>query len=271
MELTVNGKRIEIKPGPGEMLADLLRERLGLTGTKIGCNEAECGACTVIVDREPVLACTYPAARAAGREVLTIEGLAQAFIDSRDETFDHLRDSKTVLHPLQQAFIDYGAVQCGFCIPGQLMTAHALLNRVADPAEEQVRQALKDTLCRCAGYPAIIAAIRAAAQAMRDGSDLPDYDLQISDSRHKVVGQVNPRPDSVAKVTGAAIFTDDLAFDGMLHARVKRAGVPHAILQHIDVSRAQALEGVAAVLTAADIPGDRFHGLVIPDLSLIHI
>jgi xanthine dehydrogenase molybdenum-binding subunit len=170
-----------------------------------------------------------------------------------------------VLHPLQQAFIDYGAVQCGFCIPGQLMTAHALLNRVADPAEEQVRQALKDTLCRCAGYPAIIAAIRAAAQAMRDGSDLPDYDLQISDSGHKVVGQVNPRPDSVAKVTGAAIFTDDLAFDGMLHARVKRAGVPHAILQHIDVSRAQALEGVAAVLTAADIPGDRFHGLVIPD------
>src|SRR5512133_2899402 len=117
LNLTVNGKAYAVPEVPGEMLADLLRERLRLTGTKIGCNEAECGACTVLVDGKPVLSCSFPAVKAQGRQVVTIEGLANL-----------MREGQTVagpLHPLQEAFIQYGAVQCGFCIPGQIMTSYA--------------------------------------------------------------------------------------------------------------------------------------------------
>src|SRR5512143_1473626 len=130
MEFTVNGKIVILDPQPGEMLVDLLRQRLGLTGTKVGCNEAECGACTVLVDGEPVLSCTYPAARALGRQVITVEGLAALTpsVASQDTRVQVGR-----LHPLQEAFVLHGAVQCGFCIPGQLVAAYALLNRTPDP------------------------------------------------------------------------------------------------------------------------------------------
>ncbi len=238
-----------LEPLPGETLAGLLRQRLGLTGTKIGCEEAECGACTVLVEGEPQLACIYPAAKAAGRHVATIEGLATG----------------ENLHPLQQAFITYGAVQCGFCIPGQLMTAAALLQRQPDPTSAELRHALKDTLCRCAGYPTIERAILAAAHSLRSGEPIPPPTLPPAADPLHTIGAAQPRPDAVAKVTGAARYTDDLSFAGMLHARVKRAGVPHAILRGIDVSRARALPGVHAVLTAADIPGEHTHGIVIPD------
>ena len=123
--MIVNGKEVRLPALPGEMLSDLLRERLGLTGTKIGCNEAECGACTVLVDGAPVLSCTYPAVkRATARQVLTIEGLAALIRPARKER---------PVAPLQEAFIQYGAVQCGFCIPGQIMTAYALLQENPDP------------------------------------------------------------------------------------------------------------------------------------------
>jgi selenium-dependent xanthine dehydrogenase len=258
MELVVNGKRIDIEPHPGEMLSDLLRERLGLTGTKIGCNEMECGACTVLVDGEPVLSCNYPAARAAGRQVVTIEGLARLHRSQVDQ-------ENSTLHPLQEAFVQYGAVQCGFCIPGQLVTAYALLQRNPDPTENQIRQALKDTLCRCAGYPTIISCIQAAAQVLNTGGPLPPPILPLTTAPLGVIGTVQIRPDAVEKVTGAAIYTDDLQFEGMLHARAKRALIPHAILKRLDVTKARALPGVAAVLTAEDIPGEHNHGLVIYD------
>src|SRR5512145_3071391 len=221
MELTVNGNHYSIEARPGEMLSDLLRERLGLTGTKIGCGEAECGACTVLVDGEPILSCTYPAERADGKSILTIEGLAQRI---RDEM---------KLHPLQEAFVEHGAVQCGFCIPGQIMTAHALLKRNPDPDSADVRFALKDTLCRCAGYPTIENAILAAAEALRTGE--PVRPPHILDSIHaqNVVGRTHVRPDAIEKVNGQAIYTDDLLFDGMLHAKVRRAMVPHAFLKRL--------------------------------------
>jgi selenium-dependent xanthine dehydrogenase len=258
MELVINGKQVEIDPQPGEMLSDLLRERLGLTGTKIGCNEMECGACTVLVDGEPVLSCNYPAARAAGRQVLTIEGLA-------DQYRSHAKNGNSALHPLQEAFIKYGAVQCGFCIPGQLMTAYALLQHNPDPMESQIRQALKDTLCRCAGYPTIVSAVQAAAQVINTGCPLPPPILPPTITPLEVIGTVQARPDAVEKVTGAALYTDDLKFEGMLHARAKRAMVPHGILKSLDVTKARDLPGVAAVLTAEDIPGEHNHGLVIYD------
>lgn len=257
INLTVNGKEYSAAEKPGEMLSDLLRYRLGLTGTKIGCNEAECGACTVLVDGQPVLSCTFPAVKASGRQVVTIEGLAEWMENGHGPT--------AKLHPLQDAFIQYGAVQCGFCIPGQIMTSYALLLRDKDPSEEAIKHALKDTLCRCAGYPAIIGAIRAAAKAIRTGQPVEPPVVAISGSPRRFAGNSHPRPDAIAKVTGTAIYTDDIHFEGMLHARVKRAMVPAAVVKSLDVEAARNLPGVVAVLTAADIPGEQNHGLVIPD------
>jgi selenium-dependent xanthine dehydrogenase len=252
LSLTVNGVKVHLECGPAEMLADVLRVRLGLTGTKVGCGEAECGACTVLVDDLPVLSCSYPAMKAEGRSVVTIEGLAP----------------EGGLHPLQEAFRLHGAVQCGFCIPGQIMTAAALLRRNPDPAPHEIREALKDTLCRCAGYPKIESAIRAAAHSLRTGEPVAGPEAVAWESG-RVVGSTQPRPDAQAKVTGRAVFTDDLAFAGMLHGRALRAGVPHAILKRLDVSRAHAIPGVRAVLVAEDIPGERNHGLVVPDWPVL--
>ena len=252
IEFIVNGKAVSVEPVEGEMLADLLRERLRLTGVKVGCNEDECGACTVVIDGEPVLSCNYPAVKAHGKTITTIEGLAGNAAERQ-------------LHPLQDAFIKYGAVQCGFCIPGQLMTSYALLQHNPDPSEEDIKYALKDTLCRCAGYPAIIGAIQAAGKSLRTGQPVAAPQIASSIRARNAVGTIAPRPDAVEKVTGAAIYTDDLQFEGMLHARVKRAMLPSATVKLLDVSKARALPGVAAVLTAEDIPGSHVHGLVIPD------
>jgi len=246
------------------MLSDLLRERLGLTGTKIGCNEAECGACTVMVNGEPVLSCNFPSAKAAGKQIITIEGLTGLVSSEKPST-----GTSRKLHPLQEAFIQHGAVQCGFCIPGQIMTAYALLLRAPDPGEEEIRGALKDTLCRCAGYPAIVSSIMAAAKSIREGNEVVGPQTVPSSDPGKVVGRPQVRPDSEAKVTGAAVYSDDIKFPGMLHARVKRAGVPHAFLHSLDVSKARQLSGVAAVLTAQDIPGENNHGLVVYDWPVL--
>ena len=253
LTLNINGKNYKLPAIPGETLSDLLRNRLNLTGTKIGCNEAECGACTVVIDSTPVLSCTYPAERAQGKKILTIEGLAKQVEDGIQ------------LHPLQEAFITHGAVQCGFCIPGQIMTSYALLEKNQAPTSDEIRYALKDTLCRCAGYPAIERSIRSAADSLRTGQPVAPGGLLVADHKNRIIGQVQIRPDALGKVTGKAIFTDDLKFEKMLFATAKRAGVPHAILKHLDISKAQTLHGVVCVLTAQDIPGDRNHGLVIPD------
>ncbi len=255
INVVVNGKEYALPQIPGEMLSDLLRYRLGLTGTKIGCNEAECGACTVLVDGRPILSCSYPAARANGCQVITIEGLAVPGknLDER------------ILHPLQKAFMLYGAVQCGFCIPGQIMTAHALLSENPDPGVEDIRYALKDTLCRCGGYATITNAILAAARSVRTGQAVEPPIIAESMNPRKVVGTIQIRADAADKVTGEAKYTDDLSFPGMLHARVKRAMVASAIVRSIDVSKAAALAGVSAVLTAEDIPAEHNHGLVVFD------
>ncbi|HSG44631.1 MAG TPA: (2Fe-2S)-binding protein, partial [Anaerolineales bacterium] len=191
ISLTVNGQQHTLEAKPNETLSDLLRYRLRLTGTKIGCEEAECGACTVLVDGEPVVSCIYPAARADGKTIVTIEGLAQRVHEEMK------------LHPLQEAFVEHGAVQCGFCIPGQIMTAYALLQRNPNPSKDEIRFALKDTLCRCAGYPAIESSILAAAESMRTGESVK-APTHIPDSihQHDSVGHSHKRHDGVDKVTG---------------------------------------------------------------------
>ncbi|HET9913034.1 MAG TPA: molybdopterin cofactor-binding domain-containing protein, partial [Anaerolineales bacterium] len=283
ISLTVNGIKHTLEPKPGESLSALLRQRLRLTGTKIGCEEAECGACTVLIDGEPMVSCIYPAERADGKTIVTIEGLAAEFTAKsandtknlkKEEREKRLRDlsglrGSEILHPLQEAFIEHGAVQCGFCIPGQILTAYALLNRNPDPTKEEVRFALKDTLCRCGGYPSIENAILAAAQALRTGEPVQKPEIPDSIHTHKLVGHSHTRHDGVDKVTGAAIYTDDLVFDGMLYAKVRRAMIPHGFLTRLDISKAQALPGVIAVITAEDIPGEHNHGLVIYDWPVL--
>jgi selenium-dependent xanthine dehydrogenase len=249
LTLTVNGNTHNLPSIPGETLADLLRKRLHLTGTKIGCNEAECGACTVIMDGEPVLSCSTPAERADGKTITTIEGLAEP----------------KKLHPLQEAFITHGAVQCGFCIPGQIMTSYGLLSKNPDPTSDDIRHALKDTICRCAGYPTIENAILAAAESVRTGGPVAGPDIPDSGIDGQTVGKLKVRPDGVEKVTGHAIYTDDLIFENMLFAAVKRAGVPHAFVRKIDVEKARQAPGVVSVLTAEDVPGENIHGLVTLD------
>ena len=146
-ELTVNGARLAVDAAAEQPLLHVLRDGLGLTGCKIGCGEGECGACTVLVDDEACRACITPVGAVAGRPVRTIEGLEQA----------------GRLHPLQQAFLDAGALQCGYCTPGMIMAALGLLLRCPDPSEETIVRAMQGNICRCGTYSRIVRAIRQAA------------------------------------------------------------------------------------------------------------
>jgi carbon-monoxide dehydrogenase small subunit len=148
LQMNVNGEDVKIEVKASATLAHVLREQLGLTGTKTGCEEGECGACTVLIDGLAVDSCIYPAMKAAGRRVLTVEGLAQ-----NDE-----------LHPLQRAFLDQGAVQCGYCTPGLLLSAVALLGQNPHPSEAEIRRAISGNLCRCTGYLKVVRAIETVSQ-----------------------------------------------------------------------------------------------------------
>lgn len=150
IELTVNGETVEESVGPMETLQSVLREELGQTDTKIGCKQGGCGSCTVLVDGEPVVSCLLPAEEVAGQEITTVEGLTE----------------NGELHPLQEAFFDNFAAQCGYCTPGMIMMSKALLDRNPDPTEEEIETALGGNLCRCTGYEPIVEAVEVAASEM---------------------------------------------------------------------------------------------------------
>ena len=160
--VTVNGSKEYLTVPSNMTLLQMLRDKLALTGTKNGCEAGECGACTVLVDGEPVNSCMMLAVEVDGREVTTVEGLARLYGDEDQ------------LSPLQDAFVEHNAVQCGFCTPGVLISAHALLERNPDPTEEEIREALVGNLCRCTGYLRIIEAVQAAAEK-EEVSDGPVY------------------------------------------------------------------------------------------------
>jgi carbon-monoxide dehydrogenase small subunit len=143
LTMTLNGEEVKVQVEPSALLVEVLRDQLDLTGTKVACGEGECGACTVLLDGKPVNSCLMPALKAQGREVLTVEGLAPP----------------GELHPLQKAFVEHGAVQCGYCTPGMLMSAKALLDHNPSPTEDEVRLAISGNLCRCTGYAKIVEAI----------------------------------------------------------------------------------------------------------------
>jgi carbon-monoxide dehydrogenase small subunit len=158
LSLTVNGQKHEVAIEPRQSLLQVLREELHLTGTKEGCSEGECGACTVILDGKTVDSCLIFGLEAQGRDVLTIEGLA----------------TSDALHPVQQAFADFGGVQCGFCTPGMILAAKALLESNPNPTDEEIRWGIAGNLCRCTGYVKIVEAIQAAAQRLRTSAASAD-------------------------------------------------------------------------------------------------
>ncbi|MDQ7782366.1 MAG: (2Fe-2S)-binding protein [Desulfomonilaceae bacterium] len=155
IQMTVNGELVESAVEPNRTLLQFLREDLDLTGTKHGCGLGDCGACTVILDGKPVNSCLVLAVQAHGREVLTIEGLAE----------------NGNLHPIQQAFVDKGAIQCGFCTPGMILSAKALLDENPKPSELEIRTAISGNLCRCTGYQKIVEAVQEAATVI-DGTEV---------------------------------------------------------------------------------------------------
>jgi len=157
VEFTLNGKSARMDVEPHEMLLAALRNRLGLLAAKEGCGQGDCGACTILYDGGPANACLILAGQAAGRRIETVEGLG----------------TRERLHPIQEAFVREGAIQCGFCTPGLLMSAKALLDRVPDPTPTQVRMAISGNLCRCTGYTKIVGAVLEAARLIRAGASGP--------------------------------------------------------------------------------------------------
>ena len=155
IELKVNGDVFKIQVDARRTLLEVIREQLGLTGTKEMCDKGDCGGCTVILDGKPVLSCMMLAVEANGKEILTVEGLATA---------GH------TMHPIQKAFVDYGAIQCGYCTPGFIMSAKALLDRIKDPTVDDIKISISNHVCRCTGYVQIVEAIQAAAKQLAGGA-----------------------------------------------------------------------------------------------------
>jgi aerobic carbon-monoxide dehydrogenase small subunit len=153
IKLTVNGESYELSVAPWRTLLEVIREDLGLTGTKEGCGQGECGACTVLLDGKTVNSCLLLAVQADGKQITTIEGLAQG----------------DRLHPVQQAFVDWGGLQCGFCSPGMILSAKVLLDENPDPSEDEIKRALAGNTCRCTGYTKIFESVRAAGAVLRGG------------------------------------------------------------------------------------------------------
>ena len=232
--LRVNGDSYEVAVEPWAILADVIRENLGLTGTKKACDLGNCGCCTVLMNSKPVLSCLVLALDAQDKDIMTIEGMA--------------KEGK--LHPLQQAFIDHGAIQCGFCTPGMLLSAKALLDENPQPREKEVKQAISGNLCRCTGYLKIVEAILGVPQTAKN---------EISKAQqYRVVGKQIPRVDANVKATGQAEFTVDVVLPRMLHGKILRSPYPHAKILGIDTSRAESVPGVKAVIIGKDIGAVRF-------------
>jgi len=283
IELTVNGERHRLAVEPRTTLAGALRDDLGLTGTKIGCDRGACGACTVMVGDQAVPSCSVFALDAVGQKVTTIEGLAQG----------------EQLAPIQAAFVAHDALQCGFCTPGMVMSCHALLQRNRHPSEADVRQAVSGNLCRCGTYPKVFEAALAAASgkvALAAPPDASSGEKDTSfvanlkpaeaegrtiavgvlgtairheerkvpageprpwdaDARLSVVGQPTPRLEGPEKVTGRARYCYDVRLPGMLHAAVVRSPHAHARIRSVDVSAAEKMPGVKAAYVVERVLG----------------
>jgi xanthine dehydrogenase molybdenum-binding subunit len=257
LRFKLNGSAVAASETQGLSLLDLLRDRLGIVSPKDGCQPlGQCGCCTVLVDGKPRLSCTMKAELVAGRSVTTLEGLPE---ETRCEIAD--------------CFVEAGGVQCGFCIPGIALRAHALVERNGRPSREEIAADLRAHLCRCTGYTKIIDAIERLAEVRRLGpadgvrSDiLLEGEPAAADPREEAgVGACLPRYRGADCVLGAHRYIDDIAIPGMLIGALRFSDHPRALVRRIDTSAAKALDGVIRVVTWRDVPGDRFVGLITPD------
>ena len=254
IKITVNGRRHSLHIGPNTSLLDLLRDTLHLYGPKECCGVGECGACTVSVDGRTVNSCLMLAVEADDAEVVTIEGLGAEGVN-----------------PLQQAFIDHGAVQCGFCIPGMLMSAQAMLNEDLQPDDEKIREGLSGNLCRCGGYNRIVEAVRAVAKADGNGKDTRAKKSVGNDTEcgpHRPAHAPSRNEQSVEawvgtnarrlggreRVSGVQQFLADIPLQGMLHVKLVTLDAARARIVSIDATEAHALPGVVDIITAQDLP-----------------
>jgi CO/xanthine dehydrogenase Mo-binding subunit/aerobic-type carbon monoxide dehydrogenase small subunit (CoxS/CutS family) len=239
LSFTVNGTPVTVSTSPGQRLTRVLREDLGLTGTKVGCDAGDCGACTVLLDGEPVCACLVPAAQAEGHEITTVEGLS-----GRPPWFDRL----------QKAFLHHGAAQCGACTPGMLVSATALLERNAHPSENEVSDALGGVLCRCTGYRKIITAVLEAGTGSVEA---------IAPKAGCAVGARLVRLDGQRKVDGSEIYGADECPEAALAVRAIRCPHHRARFQFGDLPEfVSSHPGIHAVFTATDVPGKDCYGVI---------
>jgi len=262
----VNGRRVELAVPPSQRLSEVLRDRLGLTGTKVGCSAGDCGACTVLLDGEQACACLVPVAQCAGRAVTTVEGLASVSVraggaqGSRQDAGAPTGDEPPMAK-LQRAFVEHGAAQCGICTPGMLMAAEDTLRRHPQPTEAQVLDGIGGVLCRCTGYRKIVEAVLAAATPDASSS------LAARSSPPRAgcaVGSRLPRVDAIDKVTGSARFGADEAPGDALWLRVIRSPFERADFSFGDLAGFARARGLAGWLVATDIPFNRF--AIFPDL-----
>lgn len=251
---------------PQKKLIHYLRDELGLVGTKEGCGTGTCGSCTVLIDHIPHKACIVKLSQCENKKVETIESLG-------DENH---------LHPLQQAFIDEGAVQCGFCTPGMLLAAKALLDMNPHPSDDQIKYALRDNICRCTGYGAILRAVKKAAVMMNGnypkGKEVTTSECLSLNASQKgakeavtsgYIGMNVPNKGAIAKVTGAKVFADDYYEERCLYGQILFSEHAHAVIKSIDVSKAEALDGVVKVATYKDIPGKNIFGVFVPQQPVL--
>ncbi|MDY7080799.1 MAG: molybdopterin cofactor-binding domain-containing protein [Chloroflexota bacterium] len=247
--LTINDEEKTLTVRRSETLLEALR-RASYTSVKFGCGTGDCGSCTILLDGQPVRSCQMQAIQAKGREVTTVEALTPT---------PNLQSAASNLHPIQQAFIETGAIQCGYCTPAQILVAKALLDHNPDPTEEEIREAMSGVLCRCTGYVKIVQAVQRAAAVLRGEEVAPFTPVKLIISPPemeplRVVGKPEPKVDGVKLATGRPVFTDDVEMEGMLYGALLTSPHAHARIKHIDTSRARELDGVHAVLTHEDIP-----------------
>ncbi|MBI4930369.1 MAG: molybdopterin-dependent oxidoreductase [Bacteroidetes bacterium] len=239
LKLNVNGNDYDVAVHAGTTLADLLRDELKLTGTKKGCELGDCGACTVLMNGKAVNSCLVLALDADGKKIETIEGLAKG----------------EELHPIQRAFVEKGAIQCGYCTPGMIMRTKSLLDSNPNPTEEEIKSGLSGNLCRCTGYTKIIEAVETAKEYLKGKEVKPlEFHPQKSAIDLSVVGKRLPKHDAPDKATGRAIYTDDISLPNMIYGKLLLSPVPHALIKSINTKKAMKLPGVKVILTGADVP-----------------
>jgi aldehyde oxidoreductase len=240
----VNGDKVSVSED--KKLITFLREDLNLTSVKNGCSEGACGTCMVLVDGVAKKACVLKTSKLVDKNIITVDGMS----DREKDVYGY-------------AFMEAGAVQCGFCTPGMVISSKGLIDKVENPTEEEIKNALKNNICRCTGYIKIIEAVKLAAKILRENTEVPKGTCSA------LVGENLNRIDAVDKVLGTAEYVDDMRINGMIYGGAVRTKYPRALVKSIDINAAKNLQGVYAVITADELPGNQKLGHIIKDWDVL--